>query len=83
MKSLADIPDRVKAKLPDEVIQAIDIFSEEERSEIILFLNDETREVDCVGFVGPDGRVCKYADVEKYNALLIIEEQARKEFLRS
>lgn len=84
MKSLAEIPDAVKARLPAEVKQAIALFSQEELEEIKLFLRDDDhRIVDCVGFVGPGGKVCKYADLAKYEALLVIEDQARKEFASS
>lgn len=83
VRGLSEIPDDVKLTLPDEVKQAIDVFSREELEEIKLFLRDDDREVDCVGFVGPDGRACKYADPVKYEALLIIEDSVREEIQAS
>lgn len=79
MKTLADIPEHIRTSLSPEVARAIELFTPDEAKELKAFFQLETGDFDCVGFIGPGGKVTKFTDPEKYKALLIIEEQVKLE----
>lgn len=79
MRTLSDIPDHIIGTFPQEVRDAINAFTPKEARELKAFYQLETGEFDCIGFAGPGGKVTKPADEYKYRALLILEEQYRKD----
>lgn len=78
MKSLNDMPKWYRETLPPNVKEALAVFTEEELGELKAFINQETGNFDCIGFVGPGGKVTKYANVEKYKALIILEDYIKR-----
>ena len=79
MKSLSEIPEHIKQTFTVEEKRAIELFSPDELKELEAYFQDETGQFDCIGFVGPGGKVTKPASIEKYNALLVLENRVRRE----
>jgi hypothetical protein len=78
MKTLADIPDYIKQTLTTEEKEALRLL-EAEAKDLTAFFQEETLEFDCIGFIGPGNKVTKFAELDKYIALLILEDRIRKE----
>ncbi len=76
MKTLADIPEHIKATFTDEERTAIQVLEDENLEAYFQF---ETGLFDCIGFIGPGGKVTKPADIKKYNALLVLENRIKRE----
>ena len=76
MKTLADIPEHIKATFTDEEKEAIKILSVEN---IEAYYHLETGLFDCIGFIGPGGKYTKPANIEKYNAILVLENRIKME----
>lgn len=78
MRTLANIPEAIKQTFSVEEMEALKLL--EKDAEILkAYYQYETGEFDCIGFVGPGGVVTKYAEIDKYNALLVLESRIKKE----
>lgn len=78
MKKLSEIPDYFKQTFTSEELDALKLL-DEDANELTAFYQYETGNFDCIGFIGPGGKVTKFAEVDKYKALLILENKIRKE----
>ncbi len=76
MIPLADLPDVIKASLTDEEKEAIKILEDEN---LEVYYQWETGLFDCIGFIGPGGKKTKPANIEKYNAILVLENRIKRE----
>lgn len=66
--------------IPAECYAALDVFTDEEIALLTAWYDEDTGLFKCVGFVDPTtGKVTKWADLEKYKALEVLEDQVRKE----
>lgn len=65
------------------VIDAINTLSDYEIDNLVWFVRHDTNEFDGVGIVESDGTWYKPADVDKLNALDIIESAIREELKRT
>lgn len=80
MKLLSEIPESIKQSFTCDEIEAMKLLENDgEYLNLTAFFQLETGEFDCIGFIGPEGKVTKYGDVKKYNALLILENRIRNE----
>lgn len=78
VKTLADIPESIKNTFTPEELQALTLL-EKDAEKLKAYYQLETGEFDCIGFVSPGGKITKFAEIEKYNALLILENRIRRE----
>lgn len=76
MRSLADLPDHIKATLTSQEKAAIEMLVDEN---LEVYYQYETGLFDCIGFIGPGGKYTKPANIEKYNAILILENRIKRE----
>jgi len=65
--------------LPPDVVAATEAFTDEEL--LALRANYDVRTGEFIGvfFQGPGDVYCRYANVDKYEAMLVLEDQIRKE----
>lgn len=78
MKTLADIPEAIRQAFTTEEKAAMELLADD--ADILeVYFQDTTGEFDCIGFVGPGGKVTKFANLDKYNALLVLENRVRRE----
>lgn len=78
MKTLADIPETIRQTFTTEEKAAMELLADDAKN-LEAYFQDTTGDFDCIGFVGPGGKVTKYANLDKYNALLVLEERIRRE----
>ena len=64
---------------PQEVYDAIDVFTDDELESLFAEFSCETLEFVGIAFEGPDGKVCGFADPEKAAAIAVLDNQYRKE----
>lgn len=65
--------------VPEEVIQAMQVFTDEELLGLSAYYEQETNLFWGIGFIGPGGKVTKYANPDKYAAMMVMEDEIRKE----
>lgn len=66
--------------VPPEVYAAIEVFTDEELAVLEAFYQDTTGKFLCVGFVSKTtGKITKWADQAKYDAIAIIEDACRRD----
>jgi hypothetical protein len=82
MKTWDEIPEHIRRTYPPELAQAWQLFTEEEVRSLYMAFSDETGEFEGVGFSGVEGKFTRFANLEKYQALMVIEEQCRRELAR-
>lgn len=69
-------PDQIPpGTLPPECLDALGTFSEEERSELGSYYRWETGEFIGIGFIGPGGKFCRYADNPRAWATDVLEKR--------
>jgi len=62
-----------------EVYDAIDVFTDDELEPLFAEVSSETGEFLGIGFEGPGGMVCTFAEPEKVAAIAVLDEQYRRE----
>lgn len=62
-----------------QVMDAINELTVEELSTLHAYFLEETGEFVGVHFIGPDGKICKWADSRRARILQVMDDQIRKE----
>jgi len=67
--------------IPAECYAALDVFTDKELAPLCAWYNADTGLFWCIGYISADtGLVSKWADLEKHEALEVLENQVRKEY---
>lgn len=75
-KKLSNLPQRIKDTLPINVLKALDTFTDKELDSLDNFWSFETGEFLGIGFIDPiTKKMTGFGNIEKHQALLIIEQQ--------
>jgi len=74
------MPDRAyPSGLLPETKDALDMLTDDEIAELTIWYDERTSEFAYVGFVGPGGKVTKWADERRALAIAQMEKQMRWE----
>ncbi len=76
MRKFGEMPEHIKATLTDEEKVAVEVLADEN---LEVYYQYETGLFDCIGFIGPGGKYTKPANIEKYNAILVLENRIKRE----
>ena len=62
-----------------EARKALDSFTDEEIASLMAFYDDETSEFLGIGFINKYGKMCKFANKDKAESIVVLEEECYKE----
>lgn len=66
--------------LPQQAIDLLMVFSEEERDSLIAWYDDDTREFSGIGFVNKETELAtKFSEPQKAAAIVLLEKMYREE----
>jgi len=71
-------PPRGFPGIPDHVHDALDAFTDEELAGLQAWYHDNSGLFQCVGFIGPGGKVTRYADPVRAAALEVLDNEMLK-----
>jgi len=79
MNKLATLPDYIFDTFTPEEQAAVELLAKQPEEIEVYYQYEDPTKFDCLGYIGPNGTIEKYGDLERYTALCILENRIRKE----
>lgn len=76
---MSDHTDNRPTDLPLQIMDVISEFTVEELSMLHIYFSMETGEFVGIHFIGPGGKICRWADPRRARLLQIMDDQVRSE----